>query len=121
MDVDTRLTNLANKFRETLEDYLVSKTDRTFWQQNNKFRYRNSREIDDLLIDLFESIEVNCDDSIVLLKQCIWVGMNVPWPVDPDAHIQRVIDNVMEVFDTIVYGNLRYEILELNHEAHSKL
>ena len=117
MDVDTRLTNLANKFRETLSDYLVTKTDRTFWKQNNKFRYRNSREVDDLLIDLFEDFE----DSIILLKQCIWVGMNVPWPADPDAYIQRVVDNVMEVFDTIVYGNLRYEILELNHEAHSKL
>jgi len=117
MDVDNLLTNFGNKFRETLKDYLVSKTDRTFWQQNNKFRYRNSREVDELLIDLFE----NADDSIVLLKQCIWVGMNVPWPADPDAHIERVVDNVMEVFDTIVYGNLRYEILELNHEAHPKL
>jgi hypothetical protein len=47
--------------------------------------------------------------------------MNVPWPVDPDDHIQRVIDNVMEVFNITVYANLRYEILNLDYEAHSKL
>jgi hypothetical protein len=47
--------------------------------------------------------------------------MNVPWPVDPDDHIQRVVDNVIEVFNIVVYGNLRFEILNLEHEGGAPL
>lgn len=122
------LTTFENKIRDTLGFYLVVNTDRTFWEEKNKFRYRNSREVDDVLLEAFEpmyekypELEETLDNSLVLLKQCTWVGMNVPWPVDPDAHIQRVVDNVMEVFATCVYGNLRTEILDLNHEGDSNL
>jgi hypothetical protein len=69
----------------------------------------------------YPTIERLLNDSLMLLQQCAWVGMNVPWPVDPDDHIQRVVDNVMEVFITMVYGNLRCEILDLEYEARSKL
>jgi hypothetical protein len=99
-----------------------------YWEQNNKFRYRNAREVNQVLEEAFDimyktypSIERLLDDSLVLLQQCTWVGMNVPWPVDPDDHIQRVVDNVMEVYVIVVYGNLRTEILNLYHEARSKL
>jgi hypothetical protein len=45
----------------------------------------------------------------------------VPWPVDSEDHIRRVVDNIMQVFNDIVYGNLRCEIVNLDYEAHSKL
>jgi hypothetical protein len=47
--------------------------------------------------------------------------MNVPWPVDPDDHIKRVVDNIMEVYNDTVYANLRCEIVNLDYEARSKL
>jgi hypothetical protein len=47
--------------------------------------------------------------------------MNVPWPVDPDDHIKRVVDNIMGVYNDTVYGNLRCEIVNLDYEARSKL
>jgi hypothetical protein len=91
-----------------------------FWEQNNKFRYRNARETNQVLKDVFDTmhsiypaLERVFDENLTLLQQCTWVGMNVPWPVDPDDHIQRVVDNVMDVFNTIVYANLRCEILNL--------
>jgi hypothetical protein len=117
-----------HRIRNGLELYLIENTDRVYWEQNNKFRYRNAREVNqvleeafDIMYTIYPSIERLLDDSLVLLQQCTWVGMNVPWPVDPDDHIQRVVDNVMEVFIIVVYGNLRSEILNLYHEARSKL
>jgi hypothetical protein len=37
--------------------------------------------------------------------------MNVSYPRDPDAHIDRIVDNVMEVYITDGYAELRAEML----------
>jgi hypothetical protein len=125
---ETILTVFERRIRDGLEFYLIVNTDRNFWEQNNKFRYRNVSEVNQVLKEVFDSmhtiypsLERVFDENLTLLQQCTWVGMNVPWPVDPDDHIQRVIDNVMEVFNITVYANLRCEILNLDYEAHSKL
>ena len=125
---ETILTVFERRIRDGLEFYLVVNTDRTYWEQNNKFRYKNVREVNQVLKEVFDSmheiypsLQHVFNENLTLLQQCTWVGMNVPWPVDPDDHIQRVIDNVMEVFNITVYANLRYEILNLDYEAHSKL
>lgn len=125
---DETLDVFEKRIRNGIELYLVENTDRVFWEQNNKFRYRNIRELNKVLEEAFDmmytkypKLERLLNDSLMLLQQCAWVGMNVPWPIDPDDHIQRVVDNVMEVFIVVVYGNLRCEILNLEYEAHSKL
>ena len=128
-DVDeTILTIFERRIRSGLELYLTEHTDRVFWQQNNKFRYRNAREVNQVLKEVFESmhtsypsLEDTFDENLTLLQQCTWVGMNVPWPVDSYDHIQRVVDNVMEVFNSTVYSNIRWEILNLEYEARPKL
>ena len=128
-DVDeTILTIFERRIRGRLNLYLVEQTDRVFWEQNNKFRYRNAREVNQVLKEVFDSmhtiypsLEDAFDENLTLLQQCTWVGMNVPWPVHSDDHIQRVVDNVMEVFNSTVYGNIRWEILNLDYEARSKL
>lgn len=126
--MDDVLDTFERRIRNALDAYLTEHTDRVYWEQNNKFRYRNAREVNQVLVDVFEpmydkypTIQKVLDDSLLLLQQCTWVGMNVPWPVDPDDHIQRVVDNVIEVFNIVVYGNLRFEILELEHEGDSAL
>jgi len=111
------LTLFEEQICNRLQSYLLDNTDRVYWEQNNKFRYRNTREVNQVLKEVFDkmreiypSLEHVFDENLTLLQQCMWVGMNVPWPVDPDEHIQRVVDNVMEVFNNIVYGHIRCEI-----------
>jgi hypothetical protein len=118
-DIDTILTSVEQTLRDGLEFYLIVRTDRTFWEQNNKFRYRNAREVNDIIEESFDelytsfpTLEKSFDDSVILLQECTWVGMNAPWPVDADNHIERVIDNVMNVYGTIVYGKLRTFLLD---------
>jgi hypothetical protein len=125
---ETILTIFERRIHDGLDFYLFVNTDRNFWEQNNKFRYRNAREVNQVLKEVFDSmhevypsLEHVFNENLNLLQQCTWVGMNVPWPVDPDDHIQRVVDNVMDVFNTTVYANLRYEILNLEYEAHSNV
>ncbi len=125
---DDVLDTFERRIRNALDAYLMNYTDRVFWEQNNKLRYRNAREMNEVLVEAFNpmydkypKLEKVLDDSLMLLQQCAWVGMNVPWPVDPDDHIQRVVDNVMEVFNIIVYANLRFEILELQYEGGAPL
>jgi len=122
--MEETLELFEKRIQNALELYLINYTDRVYWEQNNKFRYRNAREVNEVLEEAFESmytqypsLEDLLDQSLMLLQQCTWVGMNVPWPVDPDDHIQRVVDNVLEVFITVVYANLRCEILNLEYEA----
>jgi len=125
---DETLDVFERSIRNGLECYLNEKTDRFYWEQNNKFRYKNVREVNQVIEDAFDMMYTKyptlkriLDENLILLQQCTWVGMNMPWPVDSDDHIERVIDNVMEVFNIIVYANLRCEILSLDHEARSKL
>jgi hypothetical protein len=99
-----------------------------YWEQNNRFRHRNAREVNQILKEVFDSMHAIYpslkdvfDENLTLVQQCTWVGMNVPWPVDSDDHIRRVVDNIMEVYNDIVYANLRCEIVNLDYEARSKL
>ena len=125
---ETILTIFEKRIYNRLKSYLMEHTDRVYWEQNNKFRYRNAREVNNVLKEVFDdmheiypSLVHVFDENLTLVQQCTWVGMNVPWPVDPDDHIQRVFDNVMEVYNDTVYANLRCEIVNLDYEARSKL
>ena len=125
---ETILTIFERRIRDGIGCYLVVNTDRVYWEQNNKFRYKNVREVNQILKEVFDSMHVIYpslervfNENLTLLQQCTWVGMNVPWPVDSDDHIQRVVDNIMEVFNDTVYANLRCEILNIDYEARSKL
>ena len=82
---------------------------------------RELKEVFDVMHTIYPSLVRVFDENLILVQQCTWVGMNVPWPVDPDDHIRRVVDNIMDVFNDIVYANLRCEIVNLDYEARSKL
>lgn len=104
--MDDKLDDLEMRLRNNLQFYLTVKTDREFWKRENKFRYRNTREVNQIIKDTFGDL---CDD-VAVLQHCVWVGMNVDYPDDPDRHIDRVVDNVMEVYILEVYANLRTKL-----------
>jgi hypothetical protein len=53
----------------------------------------------------------------ILLQNVVWASMNVPWPEVPDLHIERVIDNTMEVYNRVIYAPLRTEMIMTNHNV----
>ena len=51
----------------------------------------------------------------ILIQNVVWASMNVPWPADTVLHIERVIDNAMEVYTRVIYAHLRTEMIMVNH------
>jgi hypothetical protein len=44
--------------------------------------------------------------------------MNVPFPRDPFEHIDRVVENTINVMVKSVYESLKHKMLMANHYAH---
>jgi hypothetical protein len=108
--MDEKLDDLEMRLRNNVQFYLTVKTDREFWKRENKFRYRNTREIDDIIKKTFEDFDVD-EDAVSLLQYCVWMGMNMAYPDDPDQHIDRVVDNMMEVYILHLYAILRSKMI----------
>jgi hypothetical protein len=53
----------------------------------------------------------------ILIQNVVWASMNVPWPEAPGLHIERVIDNTMEVYNRVIYAPLRTEMIMTNHNV----
>lgn len=107
--VDDKLYNLEMCLRNNVQFYLSVNTDREFWKRENKFRYRNAREVKKIIKDTFG--DLGDEDTVAVLEHCVWMGMNVEYPSDPDRHIDRVVDNLIEVYIIHVYALLRTKMI----------
>jgi hypothetical protein len=107
--VDEQLSNLETKLRNNVQFYLTVNTDREFWKRENKFRFKNSRELNKIIKDTFG--DLGDEDMISVLQHCAWTGMNVEYPTDPDRHIDRFVDNLIEVYIIHVYALLRTKMV----------
>lgn len=108
--VEETLDDLEMRLRNNVQFYLTVKTDREFWKRENKFRYRNTREVNDIIKKTFAGFDIE-EDVVSLLQCCVWMGMNVQYPDDPDQHIDRVVDNLLEVYILHVYAILRSKMI----------
>jgi hypothetical protein len=108
--VDEKLCDLEMRLRNNVQFYLTANTDREFWKRENKFRFKNSRELNKIIKDTFGELGDD-EDMISVLQHCAWTGMNVEYPTDPDRHIDRVVDNLIEVYIVHVYALLRTKMV----------
>ena len=58
----------------------------------------------------------------ILIQNVVWASMNVPLPPSfqhtwADAHMERVIDNAMTVYNRQIYAHLRTEMIMANHNV----
>ena len=51
------------------------------------------------------------------LCHVVWASMNVPFPRDPFEHIDRVVENTINVIVKTVYESLKYEMFKADHHA----
>jgi len=68
-----------------------------------KERYKMSKPVLDILEEFY-----------VVLRSALWVGMNIPCPEFPMAHIYRLSENMIEIFHENYYTPLATEM----HYAH---
>ena len=132
--VDVQLEEFELDLRGLLEFQLGLRINRQFWYDNTILSEQDNKltaqVIDGAFMDLMHRYQ-NVDAVMDILEQCriliqnvVWASMNVQLPeMDHDAwnacdaHIARVIDNAMTVYNHVVYAPLRTEMIMANHNA----
>jgi hypothetical protein len=61
-----------------------------------------------------EPILQNCRNVLI---HVVWAAMNVPFPRFPFDHVERVVENTINVFKRTTYTNLFTEMIVVNHSA----
>ena len=125
--VDVQLDEFETDLRAALEIQLVMNTTAQYWNEMDCLSDENNatlrRVIDDCFIDLnhrysaVPQVRTILEHCRILIQNVVWASMNVPWPAEPDLHIQRVIDNAIEVYYRNIYADLRTEMIMANHNA----
>ena len=124
--VDTQIDQFEAELRNDLDFQLVVHTPRRYWEELDELDEGTRENIIATLHDVFEPrIEQYKYTGVVqILTQCrdmlghvLWAAMNVPYPRNPDAHIEDVINNAFGVYIQVFYAQLRTEMIMVNHSA----
>ena len=124
--VDAQLEQFENELRNDMDYLLTVHTPRRFWEELDALDNQTRENIFATLHEIFEPRIVKYRHTIVepLLNQCrdflghiIWSAMNVPYPNNPDLHIDSVIDNATDAYIYMYYARLRTEMIMINHNV----
>lgn len=125
--VDAELTAFEDNLWSGLEFLLIVNLNRVFWEEFDEIHeeifHNISTVVDEASTDLrnqYNGTEVIpiLDQISSEVKMMIRVGMDVPFPRDPDFHTDRVICNTNREVMRKIHGALRDAMLQVNHNAH---
>ena len=124
--VDAQIEQFENELRNDLEFQLMVHTPRRYWEELDALDNNTRENIVATLYDVFEPriVKYQHTDVAPLMRQCrdflghiIWAAMNVPYPNNPDTHIDAVIDNSFGAYNYLYYARLRTEMIMVNHNT----
>lgn len=125
--VDVQLEEFETDLRSALEIQLIMNTHMDQWNELDRLSDQDNEAIRRVIDMSFEDMTHRysaAPDVMAILEHCriliqnvVRASMNVPWPEVPDLHIERVIDNTMEVYNRVIYAHLRTEMIMANHNV----
>ena len=125
--VDVQLEEFETDLRAALEIQLIMNTNMVVWNELDRLCDEDNegirRVIHECFVDMAHRYEKVppvsqlLDYCRILIQNVVWASMNVPWPEVPDLHIERVVDNAMDVYNRNIYASLRTEMIMANHSA----
>ena len=125
--VDQQLYILQNELGRELPFRLFSQTNMEYWddldelsdEDNERIAAYIRREFDWLKSFYEGSKEVTdiLDQTVILIQNCLWVAMNNTSPEHLDLYINRIADNIMHVYNRVVYPRLRNAMIAANHQC----
>jgi hypothetical protein len=125
--VDAQIMDLEEDIRNHLEYQLIVNVTHQYWQEMDQISQEDVRDIDwaidgafrDILLwyENFPTVREILERAQFLFKNTIWAGMNVPYPANPQLHVEQVIDNSFTVYNRLVYADLRTEMIMANHNV----
>lgn len=125
--VDAEIEKFETDFRNDLEFQLVVHTPRRYWEELDELDTGTYDNIIATVHDAFAPLieKYKYTDVVPIFTRCremlgyvIWAAMNVPYPADPDRHIDAVINNAFGVYFQRFYAQMRTEMIMTHHNAH---
>ena len=127
MTVDDELEVLGQRLNGELMFQLAIHTNMIEWDANDRLGNEDWENINATIRDVFApfirqygytAAEPILQNSRNALIHVVWAAMNVPFPRNPWDHVERVVENTLNVFNRTTYANLRTEMIMVNHSAH---
>jgi hypothetical protein len=127
MTVDDEIEVLGQRLNGELMFQLAIHTGMVEWNLTDRLDNRDWENTNATIRDVFapfirqygyttvEPIMQNCRNVLI---HVVWAAMNVPFPRNPWDHVERVVENTLNMFNRTMYANLRTEMFMVNHSAH---
>ena len=127
MTVDNEIEILGQRLNGELMFQLAIHTGMVEWNMTDRLDNNEWENINATIRDVFapfirqygyttvEPILQNCRNVLI---HVVWAAMNVPFPRNPWDHVERVVENTLNMFNRTMYANLRTEMTMVNHSAH---
>jgi hypothetical protein len=125
--VDVQLEDFETDLQNSLEFQLVINLDRRYWEELDGLANHELHGIETAIAGSFRNMSeryekipavINIlEHCRILILNCVWTGMNVPWPRNVDLHTERVVENAMTVYNEVIYAHLRTEMIMVCHHA----
>lgn len=122
------MDELIERLSEELTYQLTIHTDMRQWEATDRLETDDWENINATIRDVFapwvrqyaytaavRPVLQHCRNAIC---HVVWASMCVPFPRDPFEHIERVVENTINVIRRTVYATLRAEMNIVNHHAH---
>ena len=106
---------------------LTIHTDMIQWEATDRLETGDLENINATIRDVFAPFirKYAYTEVVPILQYCrnslchvVWASMNVPFPRDPFEHIDRVVENTINVMVKTLYESLKHKMLMANHYAH---
>jgi len=125
--VDVQLEEFETDLRAALEVQLIMHTNRRYWTEFDQISREDDAATQHVINHCFVDLVHRYEDvrpvselleyARILIQNVVWAAMNVPWPEAEDLHIERVVDNTLQVYNRVIYAPLRTEMIMANHHA----
>lgn len=121
------MDELIERLSAELRFQLTIHTDMTQWEATDRLETDDWENINATIRDVFAPWvrQYAYTAAVPILQPCrnalshiVWASMNVPFPRDPFEHIERVVENTLDIIRRTVYETLRTEMNMANHHAH---
>jgi hypothetical protein len=122
----TEIEALRQRLNGELMFQLAIHTNMTEWDDNDRLSNDDWENINATIRDVFApfirqygytAAEPILQNSRNALIHVVWAAMNVPFPRNPWDHVERVVENTLNVFNRTTCANLMTEMIMVNNSA----
>ena len=116
-----------NQLEEGIRDAILAPVNELMWAENGELTAADVTALNQNIVEAFRplrrayesSYEVSevLEASLILIQNCSWCGMNLPYFTSPEEHQLLVYQNVQAAFNRAFYARLRTEMIMVNHNC----